>query len=788
MGRLKSTKRRNCKLIIDVGNRSEEDMVATDSTGQLTDNAIKVLEKRYLIRGKNNKPKEAPIELFQRVAKSLASTETNPTQWSTKFFNLMWDLDFMPNSPTLMNAGTGAGTLSACYVLDIDDSMSSIMMTAHDQAMIEKFGGGIGFSLSALRPRNTPIATTQGRACGPVAVLQTLSQVGTMITQGGKRDGAHMAIMSVYHPDIEEFISCKTVEGEIHNFNISVGADAGFMQAVKEDKYLHLTWPLDQHSYTKAEVDDSKSTGRFVKASDLFSTMIDGAWRNGEPGMVWLDRINQDNTTPALGAINATNPCGEQPLLSGESCNLGSINLGNYVKPSNGSSVGFDMDRFVDTVKTCVRMLDNVIEANTHPTEKTQNMNDQTRKIGLGVMGWADCLIRMGIPYDSSEALELAELIGSQLQETADEYSSYLGKTKGDFPAFAESTLNKKNGGKWDHMRNAWRLSIAPTGSISMIADCSSGIEPLFALSYKKHNLSSQLEDVALFYVNEDFQQHIPGINVNDFLEEGGDLYSLVKDDIQDLFTTTGRISPESHVEMQAVWQQFVDSGISKTINLSNTASIEDVRTAYMLAWERDCKGITVYRAGSRQKEVLVSTTDVLKNDEELTSRTKLARPKTLAGTTTKINTGLGTLYVTVNRDDSGNMYEVFATIGKAGGTEVANTEAICRLASLAMQYGIPTEEISNQLVGIQSEPAWDQGVLMKSMPDAIGKTLAQMNDVDSFVLTPTQSAQENYGIEARRRVEMGTSVATCPICKSDGLAMEEGCLKCHACGYSKCG
>ena len=759
-------------------------MVVKDTTGKLTDNAIKVLERRYLIKDTDNKPIETPIELFRRVADALASTEQDSKEWSDKFFQLMWDLDFMPNSPTLMNAGTGAGTLSACYVLDIDDSMSSIMMTAHDQAMIEKFGGGIGFSLSALRPKDTPITTTQGRACGPVAVLQTLSQVGTMITQGGKRDGAHMAIMSVYHPDVEEFISCKTVEGEIHNFNISVGADAGFMEAVKEEKYIHLTWPLDKKSYTSEEVNKATSTdGRFVKAADLYATMIDGAWRNGEPGMVWLDRINQDNTTPQLGDINATNPCGEQPLLSGESCNLGSINLGNYVVTNKKGNAGFDMERFVETVKTCVRMLDNVIAANTHPTAKTQNMNDQTRKIGLGVMGWADCLIRMGIPYDSSEALQLGELVASQMQETADAYSSHLGETKGDFPAFAKSTLNKKNGGAWDHMRNAWRLSIAPTGSISMIANCSSGIEPLFALSYKKHNLSSQLQDVALFYINEDFQQHIPEIDVDGFLHEGGDLYSLVNQDTASLFTTTGKIAPTAHVDMQAAWQKFVDSGISKTINLPNDATQDDVRVAYMRAWEKDCKGITVYRAGSREKEVLVSTTDIKKSEATPTVSTemsKASRPKTLSGTTTKINTGLGTLCVTVNRDDSDAMYEVFATIGKAGGTEVANTEAICRLASLAMQYGIPTDEIAHQLLGIQSEPAWDNGTLIKSMPDAIGKTLADMGPVSEQ--NYAQAAPEVFG-----KVVVASS-ASCPVCKSDGLAMEEGCLKCHACGYSKCG
>jgi len=312
-----------------------------------------------------------------------------------------------------------------------------------------------------------------------------------------------------------------------------------------------------------------------------------------------------------------------------------------------------------------------------------------------------------------------------------------------------------------------------------MLANCSSGIEPLFALSYKKHNLSSQLENVTLFYVNEDFQKHVPGVNIDEFLQGGGDLYTLVEDSIQSLFTTTSRISPSSHVLMQAVWQQFVDSGISKTINLTNDASLDDVRTAYMLAWSMDCKGITVYRQGSRQKEVLVATTNI-STDTNSPVLAKASRPRTLSGTTTKVNTGLGNLYITINHDSDDRMYEVFATIGKAGGVEVANTEAICRLASLAMQYGVPTSEISDQLVGIQSEPAWDDGVLIKSMPDAIGRTLANMEI--SSEQNYTEVAQENFGKVAMFSGKM------CPSCQSDGLAMEEGCLKCHACGYAKCG
>ena len=435
-----------------------------------SENSVKILEKRYLLKDEAGNPTEDIKGLFTRVARAIAeveykygSTENQVKKLEKSFFDLMWASDFMPNSPTLMNAGTGQGTLSACYVMDIPDSMGDIMRVAGDQAMIEKFGGGIGFSLSALRPKGYGIATTQGKACGPIHVLRVLSQVGTMITQGGKRDGAHMAIMEVYHPDIEEFIHCKNVEGEISNFNISIGADSTFMTAVQQDKWIHLSWPLDRNLY-----DEPKDDGHYIKARELFAEIIRGAWTNGEPGMVWLDRINEDNSTPALGQINATNPCGEQPLLSGESCNLGSINVGNFVL-QHPKGNGFDFRRFEETIETCVRFLDNVVDANRHPTEFTQRMNESTRKIGLGIMGWANLLVRLDIPYNSEEALALAEAIGNVLKNSADTASSKLAEHKGSFPAFGDSPLNKDKGGQWGSMRNAWRLSIAPTGTISMI-------------------------------------------------------------------------------------------------------------------------------------------------------------------------------------------------------------------------------------------------------------------------------------------------------------------------------
>ena len=760
-------------------------------TGKLSDNSIAVLERRYLTRDEEDNVTESPKEMFRRVAHAIASQEKSYKattkeikSLSDKFFKMMWDLDFVPNSPTLMNAGTGQGTLSACYVLDIDDNMSSIMTSAHDQAMIEKFGGGIGFSLSGIRPKGKSITTTQGRACGPIAVLKTLSQVGTMITQGGKRDGAHMAIMSVYHPDIEEFISCKTKEGEIHNFNISVGADANFMEAVKADQYINLTWPMDRNRYNE---DQLGADNQKIKAKDLFEKIVNGAWKNGEPGMVWLDRINEDNTTPQLGRINATNPCGEQPLLSGESCNLGSINLGNfYVKGSSGS-YGFDNGRFDEIVKFCVRLLDNVVDANNHPTDKTSEMNKLTRKIGLGVMGWADLLTKLEIPYDSEEALELGDLIASNLKDAADKESSRLGRLKGNFPAFDESILNKKNGGKWNHMRNAWRLSVAPTGTISMIADASSGIEPHFALSYKKHNMSSQLENTKLYYINKDMLNYVPSeLDINEYLDSGRKLIDLVPEDQKASFHTSNEISPEWHVKMQSVWQVHIDSGISKTINMPFEASERDVWDSYMTAWKLNCKGITVYRQGSREKEVLVSTDAPVEKSVE-SPATKIGRPRTLNGSTTKVKTGLGNLYVTVNKNEDDSIYEVFATTGKAGGNETANTEAICRLISVAMQYGVPLDAIVKQLQGIQSVPIWDNGVQILSTADGISKVLREhmkisVEERQHSVRKALDKTMEQFS------AALATSQAPkCPDCPSV-LYVSEGCSSCVSCGYSRCG
>ena len=758
-------------------------------TSPFTYNSLHILERRYLNKDSSGNPAETVEELFTRVAHTMANVELSYGAndedvkiYEQEFFDLMWNLKFMPNSPTLMNAGLGQGTLSACYVMDIPDSMDQIMNVAHDQAMIEKFGGGIGFSLSAIRPKGHSITSTHGKACGPIHVLKVMSQVGTMITQGGKRDGAHMAILEVWHPDIQEFIHCKNTEGEISNFNISVGSDSIFMDAVQQDKWIHLAWPLDRNVYEAPGTD-----GEYIKARELFNEIIHGAWMNGEPGMVWLDRINQDNTTPALGQINATNPCGEQPLLSGESCNLGSINLSKFIV-AEGDLPTFHENEFARVVSLAVRFLDNVVDANQHPTDFTQNMNRTTRKVGLGIMGFADALVAMGLPYGSSEALKFADRVGELMKEVADEASASIGKEKGNFPAFDESTLNIKNGGKWEHMRNAWRLSIAPTGTISMIANCSSGIEPLFALSYKKHNMSAALEGVELFYINEALQEKLEMSydDISSYLEQGHSIDGLMDKDLRDLFAVSDEISFDKHVSMQAAFQQYVDSGISKTINLPNEATQYDIGMAYEQAWELGCKGITVYRQGSREREVLVSTESTspvneISDVQSYTTWNSESRPNTVPGTTTSVSTGHGKMYVTVNYSHD-KLFEVFATVGKAGACEAATTEALCRLTSTALQYGVPLDSIVKQLNGITCCPVWDKGHKINSLADGIGHVLKSSGDVSVHVnghgdlntLDPISEAISNS--------------LRCPECSNSTLHQAEGCYSCVECGYSRCG
>ena len=574
-------------------------------TTTISPQAQTVLGHRYFLKDEQSIPKEDVEGLFQRVAKAIAEVEdqyltlpVEKTMLELDFYDMMSQLEFIPNSPTLMNAGTEQGTLSACFVLPLEDSMEAIMKAATDAAMVQKFGGGTGFSLSKLRPKGSKIKSTHGIACGPIEVLKTLSRVSSMITQGGKRDGANMAVMSVYHPDILEFIKCKSVEGDIHNFNISVGVDTQWMKMVEYDLQYGL---IDPHT---------KEMVGALPAREVFQRICQGAWLNGEPGMIFLDKVNVDNhVQKTYGQMIATNPCGEQPLLPNESCNLGSINLAKfYVKDTDGlGQIAYD--RLFRITKLAVNFLDNVIDANYYATSEIEEMTKATRKIGVGVMGFADLLIQLGVPYNSQEAINLGRDIISFIKDAADTASLELAVKRGTFPAWEQSNFNPIT----EAYRNSCRMTVAPTGTISMIADCSSGIEPTFALAWEKQNI---LEGQTLRYTNKYFEQIAKDRGfyseyLMDYLAKGGSIQGKkdIPEDVQEIFITAPEISPDYHVRMQSAFQRHVDSGISKTINMPNEATVEDVMGTYKLAWLEECKGITVYREGSREKEVLVKGT-----------------------------------------------------------------------------------------------------------------------------------------------------------------------------------
>jgi len=577
----------------------------------LSSQAEVVAKKRYFLKDDSNEVVEDAPAMFRRVADAIAAVEKeygkldiDSQLTSNEFYTIMSNLDFLPNSPTLMNAGTKQGTLSACFVLPLEDSMEGIMKAAHDTAMVQKFGGGTGFALSNLRPKGDRIKTTHGISCGPIEVLKTLSRVSSMITQGGKRDGANMAVMDIHHPDILEFISCKSVEGDIHNFNISVGVTNDFMKAVRAGMNYPLINPRNNEVVGE------------LAAREVFSKIVDGAWKNGEPGMIFLDTVNRDNhVMEEYGRMIATNPCGEQPLLGNESCNLGSINVANFFKataftkssePSLNWKDNIDWSELGKVVKIATRFLDNVIDANYYATPEIETMTKATRKIGLGVMGFADLLTQLRIGYDTDSGRQVGRTLMGFIQDVADNASRSLAEERGVFPAWRNSDYSSQD----EKFRNSCRLTVAPTGTISMLADTSSGMEPTFALAWRKMNI---LEGETLYYVNKYFETDAKlygfySDGLMDYISNGGSIKnrSDVPEWAKEVYVTAGDISPEAHVKMQAAFQDSCDSGISKTINFANDATIEDVSTAYMTAWENNCKGITVYRSGSREKEVLV--------------------------------------------------------------------------------------------------------------------------------------------------------------------------------------
>jgi ribonucleoside-diphosphate reductase alpha chain len=772
----------------------------------LSKNALTVLETRYLQKDDQGNYKETPKEAFYRVAHAIAQAEKNYTDSDevanmveNAFLEILTNLEFLPNSPTFSGAGTKLGQLSACFVLPIEDDMKSIMKTLTDAVMIHKSGGGTGFSFSRLRPDGSRISTTNGSTSGPISFIKMYDGTTEQVKQGGVRRGASMGILRVDHPDILDFIDAKKKEGDINNFNLSVAITDKFMKAVKKDATYKLYDP-----YTK------KHQGE-LEAKKVFNKMVENAWLNGEPGAFFIDRANRDNPTPNISAIESTNPCGEEPLMPYESCNLGSINLDKFVQETEEGEMKIKWDRLKYVTRLAVRFLDNVIDVNKYPIDEIAQTTRKTRKIGLGIMGYANMLLKLKIRYDSEEALELADEIMSFIKKESQRASQTLAKKRGVFPAWEGSTWEEKG----IKIRNAALNTIAPTGTLSFIAQTSPGIEPIFAIAFVRNVLDGQ----KLIDANPVFEKIAKerGFHSKELMEkiaEGTDLKDLdeVPEDIKNIFITSHDIKPEAHIKTQATFQKHIDAGISKTINFPNSATKKDVEEAYLMADRLGLKGMTIYRDGSREKQVMEKgKKKEEKQKKEGVKPTKAKkeakprkRPDSLIGYTYKTQTSYGNLYVTINEDEEGKPFEVFANIGKAGGFYAAKAEAISRLISLALRSRINVKEVIGQLKGIRGpQTTWGEEGKIYSLSDAIAQTLEkylkskdkgqQLNLDLSPQKKSTKKEDGNSNTQAvAAKPQSNQSIADvgeapgCPECGSM-LSFSEGCATCPICGYSKC-
>jgi len=727
-------------------------MTAQNSPLVLTPNAKIVLEKRYLKKDAQGQVIETPEDMFRRVAKVIASADAlygkEDQRQSTEelFFQIMTRLEFLPNSPTLMNAGRSLGQLSACFVLPVEDSIDSIFEAIKQTAIIHKSGGGTGFSFSRIRPEKDMVKSTHGISSGPISFMTVFDVATETIKQGGTRRGANMGLLRVDHPDIEKFIDAKLQTDRLNNFNISVLIPDSFMEALKSKQEFDLCNP---HTGLKT---------RSISAQAIFDKIVDSAWRSGEPGVVFIDRINRDNPTPHLGPIEATNPCGEQPLLAYESCNLGSINLARMVKKGE-----IDFYRLKTLVHTAVHFLDNVIDVNKYPLPKIEKMSKGNRKIGLGVMGFADMLIQLGIPYDSPQAVEVSEKIMGFIESESRLASEQLAGERGNFPNFIGSVFDRPDK-NISGMRNATTTTVAPTGTISIIAGTSSGIEPLFAVSYYRTVLDgTQLVEVNPFFKKMVKEKGLYSPRLMEQIAQEGSIRNIpdIPEEIKALFVTSHDISPECHIQIQAAFQKYTDNAVSKTINFPHEATPEDVQNAYLTAYHQGCKGVTIYRYGSRETQVL----NLNKYTESSTINPRPRPPRTL-GITERISTGCGKLYVTINSDEKG-ICEVFAQMGKTGGCASSQIEATGRLISLALRSGVSLPSILKQISGIRCpSPTWGNGHQVLSCPDAISRV----------IINYTQTK-----IEDDDRI-----MGSCPDCGGQ-VVHENGCLTCHSCGFSRC-
>lgn len=733
-------------------------------------NAEVVLKKRYYRKGPNAEIMEDAQEMFWRVAAAIASEEekyAKHSPWKAKdlavaFYDLMTSWRFLPNSPTLMNAGTGLGQLSACFVLPVGDSIEEIFDAVKHAAMIHKSGGGTGFSFSRLRPKESRVGSTGGVASGPLSFLRIFNTATEQIKQGGTRRGANMGILRVDHPDIMEFIRAKEREGEFNNFNLSVALTEEFMKAVEKEVEYPLLAP---HSH--------EERGR-LNAREVFEILVQKAWESGDPGIVFIDRINRDNPNPEQGEIESTNPCGEQPLLPYEACNLGSINLARFYVPGKEGDEAVDWDDLRTTIHLSVRFLDNVIDASRFPLPQITEKVAMNRKIGLGVMGWADLLYQLGIPYNSQEAIILAEKMMGFVREEGRAASKVLAKERGAFPAYEASLFAKKEQGPF---RNATVTTIAPTGTLSIIAGCSSGIEPLFALCFSRNVMDGE----KLVEVNPYFEQALKDTDaysrkLMDTVAAKGSIAGMehLPEELRKVFITAMDIEGVWHLRMQAAFQAFTDNAVSKTVNLPNAATVDDIRRIYWMAYEMGCKGVTVYRDGCKSSQVLCTGDGEQKADDVAKSKRAVRdRPDLVYGFTQKVRTGHGIMYVTINEID-GKPFEAFATIGKSGRSTTAKAEAIGRLVSLALRSGIEVKKIVQQIKGIGGEvqvfQPGKQGQV-QSIPDGIAWVL------ENRYLKSKKSVHEENGLGAQH----------CPECDEE-LVFQEGCLICPACAYTKCG
>ncbi|MDD2281775.1 MAG: vitamin B12-dependent ribonucleotide reductase [Eubacteriales bacterium] len=729
----------------------------------LTENARIVLEKRYLVK-EDGKVVETPEDMFRRVAQNIALAEENypngdKEKWAETFYKLMTSLDFLPNSPTLMNAGRDLQQLAACFVLPVEDTMEDIFDSIKSAALIHKSGGGTGFSFSRLRPKNDLVMSTGGVASGPVSFMKVFNSATEAVKQGGTRRGANMGMLRVDHPDILSFITAKEDNSELTNFNISVALTEEFMDAVKTDREYSLINPRDGQP-TSA-----------LQAKKVFDKLVDAAWRNGEPGIIFLDRVNKDNPTPQLGDMESTNPCGEQPLLPYEACNLGSINISRFVKDG-----AIDYRRLEQVVHKVVRFLDNVIDMSSYPLPKIQEMVFGNRKIGLGLMGFADALYKLSISYNSFQAVELGRELMEFIQRTSREASRQLAEERGAYPNFSGSRQEQLG---MPPMRNATTTTIAPTGTISIIAGTSSGIEPNFALCYNRNVLDNdRLVEVHPLFEQAARDRGFYTEQLVDQVAQVGSVQEMpaVPEDIQRVFVTAHDITPEWHIQIQAAFQQYTDNAVSKTVNLSHDATREDVAKVFSLAYELGCKGVTVYRDGSRDSQVLsVGTGNVAQAAGGIVPR---PRPEVTAGRTEKVKIGCGTLYISVNSDEQG-ICEVFTNTGREGGC-ASQSEATARLVSIALRSGISVDSIVEQLRGIRCPACIRRpGVNVTSCPDAIAKALKK-SVANPPGISLQQFAKDAAGVVASR-------ARYCPECGNE-IQHEGGCTVCLNCGYSHCG